>query len=222
MIKLYITVEGQTEETFVREVLSGPLYERGILAITHLAAVNRARPPARGGWRSYDAVKKDISINMKRCSGNDFRFTTMLDLYRIPADFPGHSEGAGITAPHDRAEILEQRFQEDIGDWRFVPYIQLHEYEALLFSDIAKLSDYYTSSSDAVAELASECSSFPSPEHIDDGQDTSPSRRILAKIPRYDKVAAGAVVAIDIGLPTLRAKCPHFNQWLIRLEQMGP
>lgn len=222
MIRLYITVEGPTEETFVTEVLYQPLLDLGIWAIPQLAALNKRKlNPARGGWCSYEAVKNDITKRMKQYPGNDVRFTTMLDLYALPRDFPGFDAQGRYADPHQRVSWLEQQFRDDIDDRRFIPYLQLHEYEALLFADIGKLSHFYPGEADKIGELEAMCSQHPSPEYIDDGPDTAPSKRILAKIPRYDKVVGGSVTAIEIGLSTLRIKCPHFGEWLASLEALG-
>jgi hypothetical protein len=100
-----------------------------------------------------------------------------------------------------------------------VPFIQLHEFEALLFADISKLSSCYSEHRVAIQDLELVRPGFSTPEHIDENE--PPSKRILAKIPGYDKPAAGALTAIEIGLPKLRAECAHFNDWIGRLEALG-
>lgn len=144
----------------------------------------------------------------------------MFDLYRLPKDFPGLTDMD--RDPYRRIELLERRFAEDIDDSRFVPHLQLHEFEALLFSDIRLLRSEFPAATREVGRLQEATALFESPELIDDGPATSPSRRIIAEIPAYEglKVSAGPQVAANIGLPTLRNKCRHFDTWLTKLEAL--
>lgn len=147
----------------------------------------------------------------------------MFDLYRLHNGFPCFDNAASLSDPYARVETLENAFHDDVIDdryWRFIPYIQLHEYESLLFSDINKLSDYYIESQSSIEILASDVSGLL-PELIDDGLETAPSKRILSKVRGYDKIAAGTIVAISIGLDAIRGKCPHFDKWLRKLESKG-
>ena len=149
-----------------------------------------------------------------RIPGRDVRFTSMFDLYRLPADFPGLADAVAISDAYRKTELIERRFAEDIDDTRFVPHLQLHEFEALLFSDIRVLQLEFPAAVKEVARLRDSTASFESPELIDDGLYTSPSKRIIAEIPAYEglKVSAGPRVAASIGLPILRNRCLHFNR----------
>jgi hypothetical protein len=99
----------------------------------------------------------------------------------------------------------------------------LHEFEALLFSDIRHLLAEFPAASREVTRLQETAARFASPELIDDGPGTAPSNRIIAEIPAYAglKVSAGPRVAAIIGLPLIRKKCGHFNTWLRNLEQLA-
>jgi hypothetical protein len=118
---------------------------------------------------------------------------------------------------------LEEALAKDIHDSRFIPYIQLHEFEALLFSRIECLGTVYTSRHGEIAELERLSADYKSPELIDDGENSAPSKRIGEKVPEYlrAKATVGPIVAGEIGLDVVRGKCPHFNDWLIRLEKLG-
>ena len=174
----------------------------------------------RGGISNYDLPKKDIDAWMRVDKNPDARFTTMFDLYGLPEDFPGYDEARRLTDLYERVEVLERALSEDISDRRFVPYIQLHEFEALLFSNPRKLETQFYDHGDEIQRLIETASEFESPELIDDGKDTSPSKRIIEEIPEYRwmKASAGPIVTGKIGLPTLRSKCKHFGEWLERLE----
>ena len=118
----------------------------------------------------------------------------------------------------------KRAFAAEIGDdRRFVPYLQLHEFEALLFVDVDRLLIEFPSSGAAVAKLRESVWDFSSPELIDDGSETAPSKRIISAIPDYKgrKVSAGPRIAGEIGLARIREKCRHFGTWLSRLEGLS-
>ncbi len=153
---------------------------------------------------------------MKQDSSWDSWFTTMVDLYRLPSDFPGVTQSRGIVDPVNKAEFLEERFSSDLNHPRFVPYVQLHEFEALLFSDPQCFLIAFPSMGTEVADLGAIRRQFQTPEHIDEGD--PPSKRIGKFLPEYVKPVSGPLIAKHIGLAKLRAECRHFNQWLERLE----
>ncbi len=111
----------------------------------------------------------------------------------------------------------------DIGDRRFIPFIQLHEYEACLFTDVTQFKLFYPDSEMEIAALKKIADGVSTPELIDDGQHSAPSKRIIGQLPDYEaaKKAVGPQVGELIGLAAIRAKCPHFAKWLTRLEQLG-
>ncbi len=223
MIRLHFVVEGQTEQAFVRAVLTEHLGHFDVSCAARAVETSRDRARIfRGGLLDYGRAKKDLSRWLKQDAHADARFTTMFDLYALPTDFPGYEATKGLVDPLARVEALELAFADDVGDPRFVPYIQLHEFEALLFADVTVLGERFEGHGDALARLEAVVTSFSSPEHIDDGPNTAPSKRIISEIPDYEgaKVSAGPVLASKIGLPTLRSKCPHFDDWIGRLENL--
>ena len=220
-LRLHFVVEGQTEEEFVKSVLAPHLGLLGISSDARRVATGRARARIfRGGTTSYARVKRDLSLWMKEDKGNDAHFTTMVDLYAIPDDFPRYAELKGGQDPYARVHSLEVAMAEDIGHPRFVPYIQLHEFEALLLCDPAVLAEEFLRRDRQIANLVRMVSGFESPELIDDGHDTCPSRRIIAEIPEYEgrKPSAGPRIAGRIGLLVIRQKCHHFDDWLKEIE----
>ena len=125
--------------------------------------------------------------------------------------------------PRQRVESLESAFQEDIGDRWFIPYIQLHEYEALLFSEIQCLASLFENRQSQIEILSKINAQFESPELINDGPQTAPSKRIIRCIPEYKnlKTTVGPLAAEYIGLITLRSRCSHFHEWVEQLEALG-
>jgi hypothetical protein len=220
MARLTIYVEGQTEQTFADNVLGKHLRNLGVAVGARLIAHARKKGKVhRGGGRKYLPMKNDLVRHLKQDSSSDAYFTTMIDLYAIHADFPELAEAEKLRQqPEKRVEFLEEAFGRDIGDRRFIPYIQLHEFEALLFSD-PRCFSLHCSERQIVA-LREIVDKTP-PELIDDGKTSAPSKRILAAFPDYNKVADGPLVAELIGLEVIRGKCPHFAQWVSRLEGLG-
>jgi hypothetical protein len=150
-------------------------------------------------------------------------FTTLIDLYGLPRDFPGKDRVVRNPAePVAYVQALEKAFEDDIGDRRFVPYLQLHEYETILFADPDSFRIAFDDCDRAIEELKKIAASFPTIEHIDDSPTSAPSRRIIGLIPAYEglKPSAGPDIAEYTGLPTIRSKCLHFDAWLTRLESL--
>ena len=223
-IRLNLTVEGQTEETFVNLVLKPYLGDISVWTSARCIITGRKRRVEyRGGMTIYERAKRDIIRWMRQDQNPDARFTTMFDLYALPNDFPGYEAAATAPDPYKRVSIIEDALRKDMCDWRFIPYIQLHEFEALLLSDPQKLDSQFDNRDQEIENLVRMSNEFSSPELIDKGHDTAPSKRIIREIPEYAgrKVSAGPITAARIGLPTLRSRCKHFDSWIAALESLG-
>jgi hypothetical protein len=224
MRRLNVLAEGQTEEAFVNEVLAPHLADFSVVASVRCVTTHRdrRRPDVvhRGGLPDYGKARRDLQRWM--AEDGSASFTTMFDLYALPGDFPGYEIAARLTDPYDRVRTLESAMAADIGDWRLIPYIQLHEFEALLFTDPAKLDWEYLEHPRPIARLVELASRYDSPELIDDGAETAPSKRIIAEIPEYafQKASVGPQIARQIGIVRLRERCPHFSRWVERLQSL--
>jgi hypothetical protein len=175
----------------------------------------------KGGLESYEKAKNDIKDWMSKDKSSQCRFTTMFDLYALPKDFPGWelAEKKKKNDPYGCVKHLECELAKDIGSPRFIPYIQLHEFEALLLADPRKLEEVYDLRKKEIEHLSNMVKG-QNPELIDGGRETAPSKRILKEIPGYRKKTAGIFVVEKIGLPTLRQKCHHFDEWVRKLEEL--
>jgi hypothetical protein len=223
MIRLHISAEGRTEQVFVEQILCphlAPLHIWADARAVRTSRDNKRRQEHRGGLVGYQRAKADIIAWMKEDRDKNCRFTTMFDLYALPNDFPEFAKAKQSKDPYQRVAILEQALAEDIADPRFFPYIQLHEFEALILADPQKLDWEYLEHERAIQHLLKSLGN-KNPELINDGPTTAPSKRILKEIPEYDKVSAGVAVVERIGLATIRSKCQHFNAWLTYLENLG-
>jgi hypothetical protein len=227
MARLYLFAEGSTELTFADTVLKPHLAGLGVYLhpAVLIAHAKKRGKVHRGGGRKYLPMKNDILRFLAQEKAADVFFTTMIDLYGIHAEFPRLADAEKLRqSPVRRVEFLEQAFAYDVSDRRFVPYIQLHEYEAYLFSDPSRFAHFYGRHEREIAILKAIAEKYTSPELINDGQHSAPSKRIITQLPDYEgaKPAVGPQVAKLIGLDLIRAKCPHFHAWLSRLEELGP
>jgi hypothetical protein len=226
MPRLYLFAEGQTEQTFADVVLSPHLANHGVflhgtVLVAHAKKKGRIH---RGGGRNYPPMKNDILRFMKQERGNDVFFTTMIDLYAIPNDFPGLDTAEKLRhIPYDRVQSLQTAWGSDVSDSRFIPFIQLHEFEAYLFVAPQELGLFYPRSPQEIERLEQIALLYDSPELIDDGQATAPSKRIIDVFPDYEKAkrTIGPQVAELIGIEAIRRKCPHFDRWLTTLEKLA-
>lgn len=226
MPRLYLFAEGPTELIFADTVLKPHLATLGVYLHPPVLIAHAKKKGVvhRGGGRSYAPMRNDILRFLAQERDEDVFFTTMIDLYAIHAEFPGLNEAEKLRhMPDKRVEALERAFGKDINDDRFVPYIQLHEYETYLFSDPTWFRYFYDHRERQIAALKAIADGYATPELIDDGQHSAPSKRIIKEFPDYAgaKPVVGPQIAELIGLETIRIKCPHFAAWLSRLEKLN-
>lgn len=229
MTRLIVHVEGQTEELFVNETLAPHLYKKGFTLISARLIGNARLRANRGGIKGWDSVKRDIQRHLEQDRG--CYVTTMVDYYALPQSgqkaWPGRHEATDL--PHDfKAQHIENLLQQEVialcnshtAINRFIPYIALHEFEALLFSDCHAFASSLNCF-EVESQLYTIRNSFQTPEHINDSPETAPSKRIEEIFPRYEKLLFGNIAALEIGIDSMRAQCPHFSDWLTRLESVA-
>jgi hypothetical protein len=226
MTRVLIHVEGETEETFVNEVLSRHLYSIGYEKVSARLVGNARQRDRRGGIRSWSAVRSDIVRHLLQDQG--CLATTMVDYYGLPQSgersWPGRA-AASMANFAQKATIVEEALSTDVmqnlpegfDSTRFVPYVMMHEFEGMLFSDCDRFASSIGEPK-VFTSLSAIRNGFGSPEEINDSPHTAPSKRIEALIPGYQKPLHGNIAAIEIGLEAIRAQCPHFSQWLEKLE----
>jgi hypothetical protein len=223
MKRLLIHLEGQTEETFVNEVLAPHLFDFGYEDVS-ARIIGSAR--YRGGIPAWESARRDLAKKIKqtpRCS-----HTTMVDYYRLPTSksraWPGRVE-ANSKAFAEKARTVEAamfhaiegELEMELSPDRFIPFVLMHEYEGLLFSDCDKFARGIERPE--LAEKFQEIrDQFNTPEEINDAPDTAPSKRVEELVVGYNKPLLGTLAALEIGLRAIRGECPHFHQWITRLE----
>jgi hypothetical protein len=226
MIRLYFYVEGQTEQEYVRRVLMVHLAGFGVQVMGAVLAASGRRhgQVTRGGGRRYQPMRNDLGRLLRQDGHADARFTTMFDLYALHAGFPGWDEAEKQRQiPRERVLTLERAFGEDVGDKRFFPHIQLYEFETILLCDPSPFALVYENADSGIAALAAAVAEATSPELVNDGETTAPSKRIIAQFPQYarQKTVFGAELASCVGIGTTRRLCTHFDRWLKTLESLG-
>lgn len=225
MKRLHITAEGQTEEAFVNNTLRHHLAKFGVFADVRCVLTSRKRGiEFRGGMTTYLKVKNDITRwLLEETHNSDVVFTTMFDYYALPEDFPGYAEAQRQQNPYQRVAAIERALANDINDRRFIPYIQLHEFETLLFVDPQKFEIEYFDKPEGISKLLTIAKSIGNPELINQGEATAPSKRIIGVYGDYadNKPAIGSMIAHEIGVEAMKKGCAHFNEWLTKLEQLG-
>jgi len=220
-VEVFVFVEGRTEEAFVRHLLGPHLGARSVYLVPRRPG-RSTRLGRRGyGTPPYSALRRDLLHQLRGDTRRSIRVTTMLDLYALPSDYPGRAEAAGSTDSHLRATRIEAAMRDDVGDERLMPYLQVHEFEALLLAQPESIAVAYPDREAQALQLAADVRGFANPELIDDGPQTHPSARIVARIPEYEKVAGGEDIALAVGLDRMRERCPHFAEWLAALEALG-
>ncbi len=230
MTRLLVHVEGQTEEDFVNEVLREHLLAKGYVAVGARIVGNARLRRRRGGIRPWPSVRKDIMNHLKddaRCIA-----TTMVDYYALPQQgsgaWPGRAKAAALPAAAENALCVQDSMLDDLagqmGDRfnpaRFVPFVVMHEFESLLFSDCASFSRGI-GSPDLEPQFRRIRDQFGTPEEINDSAATAPSKRVEDLVPGYEKPPLGILAVLEIGLDRIRAECPHFDGWVSHLESLA-
>jgi hypothetical protein len=220
-IRLGISVEGETELLFVNHVLAKHLATFEVYATPMKVGTGRSAggQKCKGGGINLDRVANEL--NKLLSTHRDGFVTSLYDFYGFKDKRPGETVAA-----------LEQRISARLGTPRnLIPYIQLHEYEALLLSDPATLAEYFKAPTleDAVRKTVANAEG--NPEFVNDSVLTAPSKRLNSwtsehapMMMRYSndtKARHGHLLAARLTLPVIRAACPRFAAWLGRLETLG-
>ncbi len=212
---IYIICEGQTEEEFVNRILKPYFISHQIYDIR--AILMSTSKGNKGGDIKYDRLKFNVDRLLQ--SEHDILVTTFIDFFRLKNDFPQFNNGLNKKNKIERVAFLEQALSEAINHSRFVPYIQLHEFEGLLFSSkdgFEFLPDLKPSNLEKLILAVNE---KENPEELNDGALTAPSKRLEQLIPGFDKNKPfyGGIIAEINSIESILNRCIRFNNWVENL-----
>ena len=221
MKRIILVVEGDTEKEFVDKILSPYLYSNGLQSVSCFKIKH-----TKGGLTKYRHFKTDL-INCVYES--DVLISSLIDFYAIPKDFPRYEEATSIVNRSERLIFLEEAIKEDIEKEQkkqfpnLIPYIQLHEFEALVFASIEGIRSLYSESEADFTELERIVGAYPNPEDINDSPQTAPSKRLKNDqlIKGYSKVNDGIMIIEEIGIESILEKCTRFAKWVNTLIEKG-
>ncbi len=229
MVDLYIVAEGHGEEAFIRQVLAPYLGAHGVFASTHRVTTcdkerrvggRTERNLQRGGVLTYQHIRDDIRRLSAQHGRRGAWISTLIDLYHLPNDFPEYARGQQLADPYARADALEAAMVADLPGCRVLPYIQVHEFEALLFTDLARLAYLCDDRQRRALDALIASTAGTEPERVNGGENTHPAARIEAVRPRYSKPRDVPNTLKEIGLQTLLARTQRFAAWVRRLESL--
>lgn len=190
MKRLVFIVEGETEEAFVNNILRPYFQNCGLYNPIQCFKIKHTQ----GGMHKYSYVRNDV---LNTIYETDVIVTTMFDLYALPHSFPGYDEAQAIENHLDRVKFLEAKMKEDIEENQgrsfnnYIPYIQLHEFEALAFSSSNSFEALFEDNEMDYKGIRTVIDNFPNPEDINDSPETAPSKRMQRLIQGYNKVTYG-------------------------------
>ncbi|MBT7047951.1 MAG: DUF4276 family protein [Gammaproteobacteria bacterium] len=220
MIRVHVICEGQTEEMFINEVLAGLFVPLGIYLYPSLIG----KPGHKGGNFKFQRVLMDVKTRL--LDDENAYCTTFFDFYGLPEDFPGKKEALDLNDIKARQEMVTGRLVEQLSKYideqamrRFIPYIQLYEFEGLLFSNPQSMASEIGQPG-LVIDFIKIRNEFETPEHINNSIATAPSKRIKRLFNQYDKVIHGSLITLEVGIDKICKECNLFDAWVNQLKSI--
>lgn len=213
-------VEGQSEEIFVKHMLTPHLAQYGVHVQSPIVMWTKRLPSGggfRGGVSNWNQIRRNL---LPLTRDGDAWVSTLLDFYGLPEDFPGLPELLGAGDPRGKVVALQERFATELNHQRFIPFLALHEFEAWLFS-APNVVEAHFEKARLAEQLQTVVQQAGAPELINHGADTHPKARLRSFVGGYKETSDGPTLLKKIGIATIRAACPHFDSWLNRLEALG-
>jgi hypothetical protein len=218
MKRLIIICEGQTEQEFCNDVLQPHFIPLGIVV------QNPTIKKTAGGIVNWSALKNQIETHLKQ--DQTAYITTLIDFYGIQSshNYPNWEQAGKQNDKNVGMNLMEEGMLKAIApqlQQKFIPYIQLHEFEGLLFCNIEVFDNGFEENEFLDYDyLVETINNHQNPELINDSIITAPSKRLTRIIKNYSKITHGCLIAQDIGIAKIRAKCPRFDRWISTLEKI--
>ncbi len=224
MVRVVVFAEGQTEEQFIKRLVTPALAPSMVYVEPQLL---KTSSDSRGGAINFDRLQYHARNTLRMQSAPIL--STFLDLYALDTGFPAFAESQAKTDVYDRVVVLEDALHDAIvtksgcRPERFIPHIQPYEFEGLLFSDVSALCETTTGWHSSQQKLHNIRNSFATPEHINDNIRTKPSQRLYDHLsPKYRKTLHGPQAAENITLEVIERECRHFHEWMEKLRALSP
>jgi hypothetical protein len=213
---LHILCEGQIEEMIASDVLESHFSDEDVYVTWSVLTTKRPAggPAFKGGVSTWPKLQRELRLLLRDSSTTVL--TTLLDYYAFLAEAPGMA-GRPQGSPHDRVRHVETALAKAVDDVRFIPHLVLHETEAWVLADCRRLGEVMGDPGPA-AELDRIVHLESGPELVNDGVDTTPSKRIMSAYPQYAKTIDGPLVVAEAGIDAIRGTCPHADDWLREIE----
>ena len=212
MKRVIFIVEGDTEISFIQKCIMPYLYQKGFTnPMNAQKIITNRKKNKKGGNVAFEYLKNDIE---RVAATRNVLITTFLDFFRLPTDFPGY------TTDSLKIEQIEEAIRENISSIvdraNFLPYIQRHEIEALMYTNMDGFN-YVVDKEESLNKLKEIINQYANPEDINSGSETAPSKRLMKIFP-YQKTTDGEIILEALPIDDIRSKCPRFNEWLENLE----
>ena len=212
MKRVIFIVEGDTEISFIQKCIMPYLYQKGFTnPMNAQKIITNRKKNKKGGNVAFDYLKNDIE---RVAATRNVLITTFLDFFRLPTDFPGY------TTDSLKIEQIEEAVRENISSIvdraNFLPYIQRHEIEALMYTNMDGFN-YVVDKEESLNKLKEIINQYANPEDNNSGSETAPSKRLMKIFP-YQKTTDGEIILEALPIDDIRSKCPRFNEWLENLE----
>lgn len=223
MKRVIVVCEGRTEQEFVRSILYGHFLQFN-KDFSQAPPLKRNTGKKSSGIDNWESIKKRLIAILR--NDTTANLTTLIDYYGIQPEhnFPQWNQAHQIPNLNERLGALESAMKNDVPSDiqnRFIPYIQLHEFEALLFCERHTFNTVIPKELlIGVDELDEIFRYFPNPEDINNSKETAPSHRLERIIDGYSKITHMNIICKENGLTNIRAKCPRFNNWITQLENL--
>lgn len=214
MKRLDIIVEGPSEREFISQCFAPYLERLGLINAYEVSPiVIHTKSTYRGGMTKYSQLKDDIRHSLSSIN-QQLVVSMMVDFFRLPTNVPRPNNYNELASDKDKADAIQQCIYDDINDIRFIPYIQLHEFEAFLFTNRAGFEYCYGTADKRCNLLYDIINQYDNPEDINSSPSGAPSKRMLSIIREYNKVADGNLIIMQNGMDSILNKCPRFRQWV--------
>lgn len=219
MKRLDIIVEGPSEREFVSQCLAPYLGYLGVINEYDVSPiVIRTNMNYRGGMTKYSQLRDDIHKSLAS-ENSQLIVSMMVDFFRLSTNVPRPDNYDYLSSDYEKADAIQQCIADDLNDSRFIPYIQMHEFEAFLFADRKGFDYCYGTDNRRSMQLYNIIDQYPNPEDINSSPDGAPSKRMLSIIMEYEKVLDGNLIILQNGIDSILSKCPRFRAWVELLIQ---